>query len=175
MNGENLRLFFALWPETAVRARLDAAAGRLHERMGGRRMHPETLHLTLVFVGELAQERLAELQALAAGIKAAKFEVLFDYADCWRHKHIAHLGASQPPPALLELVGQLESRMDRACIHFDRRPYVPHITLLRQAECAALDPGLEPISWSARDFVLLNSVSRTEGTRYALRGRWPLL
>ena len=175
MNGEALRLFFALWPEAAVKARLDAAAGRLHEQMGGVRMRPETLHLTLVFVGELAPERLPEMQALAANIVVEKFEVLFDRADCWRHNRIARLGASQSPAALLELVGQLESRMDRAGIRFDRRPYVPHITLLRKAECAAPDPAPEPISWLARDFVLLDSVSRTGEARYALRGRWPLL
>lgn len=177
MNAESIRLFFALWPDAAVRDRLNAASGKLHERRGGRRTRPETLHLTLVFIGEIALQRLPEVFAAAEGVTVEKFELLFDHADCWRHNHIAHLGVGYTPPALLELVGQLESRLAASEIPFDRRPYVPHITLLRKADCAALieKPVLQPIRWPARDFVLVSSRSRAWETRYEQRGRWPLL
>jgi RNA 2',3'-cyclic 3'-phosphodiesterase len=177
MNAERMRLFFALWPDEDVRASLAAAAGKLHELRGGRRTRPDTLHLTLVFVGEIAVERLPELLAAAAGVAVPTFEVLFDHSDCWRHNHVAHLGASLSPPALLELVGQLESRLSSAGIAFDRRPYVPHITLLRKADCSPgiENPALAPIRWLARDFVLVRSSLRSGGALYEQIGRWPLL
>jgi len=177
MTADRMRLFFALWPDEEVRASLDAAAGKLHELRGGRRTRPDTLHLTLVFIGETAVDKLPELLAAAAGVAVQKFEVLFDRSDCWRHNHIAHLGASLSPPALLELVGQLESRLSSAGIPFDRRPYVPHITLLRKADCSPgkENPALAPIRWPARDFVLVRSSLRSGGALYEQMGRWPLL
>jgi 2'-5' RNA ligase len=81
------------------------------------------------------------------------------------------------PPALLELVGQLELRLTAAGIAFDRRPYVPHITLLRKADCnpGIENPALAPIRWPARDFVLVRSSLRSGGALYEQMGRWPLL
>jgi len=177
MNAERMRVFFALWPDEEVRDSLDAAAGKLHELRGGRRTRPETLHLTLVFIGEIDTNRLPELLAAAEGVAVPKFEVLFDQTDCWRHNHVAHLGASLSPPALLELVGQLESRLTAASVPFDRRPYVPHITLLRKADCNPKkeNPALVPIRWPARDFVLVKSSLRSGGALYEQLGRWPLL
>jgi len=69
-------------------------------------------------------------------------------------------------------------------IDFDKRPYKPHITLLRKADCRKAtdsesgnkkNPALEPIRWPARDFVLVKSSLRPDGARYEELGRWPLL
>ena len=177
MNPERMRVFFALWPDPAVRAELDDAAGQLHGLRGGRRTRPDSIHLTLVFIGEITVERLPELFAAAAAVAVAKFEVLFDRVECWRHNRIAHLGASQVPPALRELVGQLEARLDDAGVRFDHRTYVPHITLLRHADChpQIKNPASAPIRWPARDFILVRSSPRSGGALYEQMGRWPLL
>lgn len=177
VNAQRLRVFFALWPDGAIRAELDAAAGKLHALRGGRRTRPETIHLTLVFIGEIKQARLPEVLAAAEGVVAPGIELLFDRTHCWRHNKIAHLAASQPPAALLELVRQLETRLEAAGIPFDRRPYAPHITLLRKADCSAqmTNPALAPIRWLARDFMLVCSSLRSGGALYQQLGRWPLL
>jgi RNA 2',3'-cyclic 3'-phosphodiesterase len=177
MSAEQIRVFFALWPDAKVRARLDAIAGELHKLRAGRRTRPDTLHLTLVFIGEMAANRLPELLAAAEGVAVGRFELQFDRVDCWRHNRIAHLGVSQRPPSLMELVGQLETRLDAAGIPFDRRPHMPHITLLRKADCSAQieNPALQPIRWPARDFVLVNSSLRPGGAHYEQLGSWPLL
>jgi 2'-5' RNA ligase len=175
------RLFFALWPDDPLRARLDALAGELHGLRGGRRSRPDSLHLTLVFIGEVAVERLPEVLAVAQGIAVPSFEVVFDQAGCWRHNRIAHLAASHTPTALRELVTRLEAGLDAAEIGFDHRAYVPHVTLLRKADCSAPaepqmeSPALVPIRWLARDFVLVTSSRRSGGALYQQLGRWPLL
>ncbi|MDO9227853.1 MAG: RNA 2',3'-cyclic phosphodiesterase [Pseudomonadota bacterium] len=177
VSAQRLRLFFALWPDSPVRAELDAAAEKLHTLRGGRRTRADTIHLTLVFIGEIASERLGDVLAAAEGLAVPKFDLLFDHADCWRHNRVAHLGVSRTPPALSELVRQLEARLDAAAIPFDRRPYVPHITLLRKADCSAekTNPALAPIRWLARDLVLVNSSLRSGEALYKQLGRWPLL
>lgn len=169
------RVFFALWPDEALRKCLHLASGVLHQAHGGRRMKPDTVHLTLLFIGSLARERLPELQAAASAIQAPKFDVLFDQADCWRHNRIAFLTASQAPYGLLDLVNALETQTAHAGITFDRRPYKPHITLVRNADCTKTKPALEPIEWAAREFVLVESSLNSNGASYQQLARWPLL
>lgn len=190
------RVFFALWPDPAVRARLHAESLRLSRLLGGKPSKPDSLHLTLVFVGELENARLADLAAVAERVTSPRFELSLDREACWRHNHIAHLGASQPPAALLDLVGRLSVNLKAAGIAFDARPFAPHVTLVRKADCARHlargkdgneagnevgneagneNPASGPIRWSARDFVLVRSSLRAEGARYEQLGRWPLL
>ncbi len=172
----NLRLFFALWPPPPVRERLDAVAATLHQLRGGRRTRPETLHLTLVFIGDLAATRLPEVLAVAESVTTPGFDIVFDRSNCWHHNQIAHLGTSHTPAPLTELVQQLETGLDEAGINFDRRPYLPHITLLRKADCKTPmeNPASEPIRWHARDFVLVSSSLRPGGALHEQMGRWPL-
>ncbi len=172
-----MRLFFALWPELSVRHALDTAAAEMHALCGGRRTRADTLHLTLVFIGDLAASRLPLVLAAAGEVAARKFEMCFDRPGCWRHNRIAHLGCNSVPPGLRDLVGVLETRLDAAGIAFDRRAYVPHITLVRKADCALqmTNPAPAPIRWPARDFVLVSSSLRSGGALYEQLGRWPLL
>lgn len=177
MNTRRLRLFFALWPEPPVRDALDAVAAELHVLRGGLRTRADTLHLTLVFIGDLAAPRLPEVLAAAGEVDARKFEICLDRPGCWRHNRIAHLGCDIVPPELPDLVGALETRLAAAAIPFDRRVYVPHVTLLRKADCAPqmTNPASAPIRWPARDFVLVTSSLRSGGAFYEQLGRWPLL
>jgi 2'-5' RNA ligase len=47
-----VRLFFALWPDQATVRTLSQWADSAHEICGGRVMRPDTLHLTLAFLGD---------------------------------------------------------------------------------------------------------------------------
>ena len=69
------RLFFALWPDTAVRDELYRAAQAAHDGSGGRLMRRDNLHQTLVFVGSVAAERIAGLEAAAAAIMVPAFKL----------------------------------------------------------------------------------------------------
>lgn len=184
---ETARVFFALWPEEAIRRRLGEEAQRLHKLLGGRQTRADTLHLTLLFIGQLARDRLPDLQAAARNIRIPSFAVTFDQADCWRHNRIAFLGASQPPEALLALVSGLEGAAAGLDIPFDRRTYKAHITLVRNARCTKQNPAEgraaservripppAPIPWRASDFVLVESRLDADGARYAVLERFSL-
>src|SRR3546814_10607201 len=58
------RLFFALWPGPALAATLAHWAAQAQAACGGRAMRPDTLHLTLAFLGARSEEHTSELQSL---------------------------------------------------------------------------------------------------------------
>jgi 2'-5' RNA ligase len=179
--GGKSRVFFALWPDPAARARLHAESLGLHQQLGGRVTHPDTLHLTLVFIGDVENDRVDDLRVAASRVKAGAFELCFDKVECWSHNHIAHLAVSKAPDDLFELVRQLTGHLRDTGIPFDARRYTPHLTLLRKADCNRWtssrneNPAQGPICWLARDFVLVKSSLRPGGARYEQLGCWPLL
>jgi len=73
-----LRCFFALWPDSSVRARLAHRADSVHLALGGRVMRPESLHVTLVFLGKLNEERRASAERLADSLRFHPFELAID-------------------------------------------------------------------------------------------------
>jgi 2'-5' RNA ligase len=171
---EHARVFFALWPDEGVRGELDRLAARLHRLRGGRRTRAETIHLTLLFIGDVPRFTLPALQAGAADIRLPAFELVFDQTECWRHNRIACATTSQPPLALMDLVTGLEGTLQRLGIPYDPRPYKPHVTLVRNADCRPDGPLTRPVRWPAREFVLVESLLCPEGAQYLRLGSYPL-
>jgi 2'-5' RNA ligase len=166
------RLFFALWPTPEVR---DALAAEVRALPGGhgRPHHPDDLHLTLVFVGAVADDIRPCIEAAGDGAGAGTFQLRLDEAGYWRRPRIRWCRPSVAPPELLGLVGQLEAAM-RACgLEPEARPYRPHVTLARKA--APLTHRLlpAPVVWTVDSFVLAASGSDSP-PRYRVLRRWPL-
>jgi len=178
-----LRVFFALWPNVEVAERLHAIARHQHTHLGGRVSRLDTLHTTLVFIGNVAPDRLPDLLAAAEAVDASAFQLELDQVGCWRHNHIAYLGVRQVPTALQKLQCTLAERVRAVGFTIDTRAYFPHVTLLRKAACGEMvfadpemeNPALKPVIWSVRDFVLVKSSMSANGSRYEQIGRWPLL
>lgn len=180
------RVFFALWPDAPAAARLHAIAQHWHDYLGGRVTRLDTLHSTLVFIGDISAQRLPELSQAATEVQKPGFDLEFDQAGCWRHNRIAHLGMRQMPHALQALQSDLARRLQELNFSIEKRTYTPHITLLRKADCAVdwseiesggakENPATEPVGWTVRDFVLVKSSMSANGSRYEQIGRWPLL
>lgn len=168
-----LRLFFALWPDEGVRARLTDAAARLQALCGGRATRPESVHVTLAFLGYVEAERLPMIEALAAQIRGEPFCLVLDRFDYWRHNRIAWAGASATPPPLARLTADLREALRGCGIALDDRSYVPHATLVRDAVCPAI-PVADPIEWQVDEFVLVRSIPGRGGSRYQVVDRWKL-
>ena len=69
------RLFFAIWPDEAVQTRLRAAARELVSP-GARAVAPDTVHLTLLFIGSADAARRACLEQAADGVKGSALGVV---------------------------------------------------------------------------------------------------
>jgi 2'-5' RNA ligase len=172
---EIARLFFALWPDGRVRSRLEQAGKKLHAACGGRITRAETLHLTLVFLGDVEVSKIGALQSVAAEVRAPAFVMLLTRFGWWRHNRVAWAAPENAVPALAQLVDELQAVLQQAEFKLDRRPYAPHLTLLRKARCDRAElPPLAPVEWAVDDFVLVRSVTTTEGAAYEILGRWPL-
>lgn len=167
------RVFFALWPSEAVQTALQDHGKRLRAQVGGNLTRRESIHLTLVFLGEVERVRLELAGAAAARTAFESFDLRIDSAGCWKHNRIAWLAPGSTPLALQRLATDLKRGLDEAGLHSDQRPYVPHITLLRKAHCAELEPNVAPVSWRVEDFVLVESARDAAGSRYRVLGRWP--
>ena len=96
-------LFFALWPDEAVRMQIEERAkaldGEHHPR--GRLLKPARYHLTLHFLGEHADmsPQLIEDVANAAGrVQAPAFDLSLDQAGSFHN--VWWLGCAQPPEGL---------------------------------------------------------------------------
>lgn len=173
---QTARLFFALWPDAKVRHVLDQAGRKLHAACGGRRMRAPNVHLTLVFLGNVAVTRLDELRAVAGSVSGASFSMTLDRLGWWRHNRVAWAAPNETSEELQGLVTQLQEGLRNAGFTFDDRPvFSPHVTLLRNARCEGVEmPPLLPLAWAADAFVLVKSVTNDAGATYEVIGRWSL-
>jgi len=167
-----VRLFFALWPDQRVRAQLAHWARELHALCGGRLVRPENLHLTLAFLGDVDEARVAQVQQAAGEVAPRAFSLVLDRPGYWKRNRIAWAGASVVPSEFQALVAQLHRALAAANIAFDARAEVPHVTLLRDARAPRALPALAPIDWQVDAFVLVHSVTQASGSCYRITNSW---
>jgi 2'-5' RNA ligase len=134
------RLFLALWPAPSVRQTLAAQQARWSWPPGAARVAPESLHLTLHFIGPVP---VADLARVSAGLQqtAASFELAFGRAELWPHG-VAVLCPLEVPEALQDLHARLVEALGRLQLPVDARPFRPHVTFARKASGAR--PPAEP-------------------------------
>jgi 2'-5' RNA ligase len=166
-------MFFALWPAATVRDQLDGLARDAQSAGGGRAMRRENLHQTLVFVGSVAGERIAELESAASRVNADVFDLEFGVTGYWRHNRILWAAPLATPEPLAKLVSALEHALEKSAVDFDRRPYTAHVTLVRDARAPVALPAPE-FTWPVREFVLVESGRGARGVEYRVVARWPL-
>src|SRR5476649_1984988 len=145
--AETVRLFFALWPDTSLQVKLAAwgeqAAGK------GRAMRRENLHLTLAFLGATEAALVPDLIALASGVRFAPIRLPLDCVGYWKHNRIIWCGAGEEPQALADLVADLRVRLEAAGIRYDPKPFVSHVTLVRDAVGLPAATAWIPLVWEA--------------------------
>ncbi|MGE5608333.1 MAG: RNA 2',3'-cyclic phosphodiesterase, partial [Bacillota bacterium] len=140
---------------------------------------PENLHLTLKFLGEVADSKVKLLcDALEAMEPSGHVELTADQLTCFPERGaIRIIGAGmQTPPELLKLVSQIEGTCKTQGFRLEGRPYTAHITLARAKDVLA--PGMRKTMeeetrrlWPgptmvAEEFVLMQSQLRREGAVY---------
>lgn len=169
-----LRLFFALWPDSATSAALHARARALHTECGGRAMRRDTIHLTLAFLGDTPAREVQRLRALAAQVDGESFALALDHVGSWKRNRVLWTGPSIVPPALAALAQDLEARLRAAGFALEERAFSPHVTLVRNARAAPAEAPPAPLRWSVASFVLVASERSAAGAHYRVIGRWPL-
>ena len=165
------RLFFALWPDEALRSRL-AVLLRSPGQVDGRAVALENLHLTLAFLGNLLPEQRQCMVAWANAMAWQPFELILDRFGHWPAPRVAWLGPTQWPAELDALVASLAEGMRHCGLKPDPHPYTPHITLLRKARSQPRNSSSLPIHWPVSSLVLCESCSGSQGVTYRVLRRW---
>ena len=135
------------------------------------RVRLESLHMTLLFLGECDADETERAKLAAHAIAASPFEVRLDQCEYRTRQAIVWLrGVSTA--ALTGLADNLRAGLQRADVPFDPKPFIPHVTLgrkVRSAKTADCD-----LKWVVHEFVLMRSAPSPGGSRYEAIGRWPL-
>jgi 2'-5' RNA ligase len=168
------RLFFALWPDGKIQHRLELAGRQLYAVCGGKRTPREKIHITLIFLGDVDVRQIGKLESIAATVHGSAFSLFVDRLGWWRHNRVGWVAPRQTPAELGELVTNLGKGLKEAGFQFDERPYLPHATVLRKAQCREVVGEVKPFEWAVRNFVLVRSALSETGSSYEIIGQWPL-
>ncbi len=163
-----LRLFLALWPAAEVRGALEAHARSWAWPPAARRTPGAEWHITLHFLGQVAQERLAALRA-ALDLRWAGCELSLDRAQVWPGG-IAVLEAGTVPAELAALHAALAERLRALQLPVEPRRWRPHVTFARKAAGARPPAAFAPLRWpAAPGYALVQSVGNGGGYRTVQR------
>lgn len=168
------RLFLAVWPSDELRERIARDTAALVERSRGRATPARNFHITLVFLGEVANARVDLVHAAAASIAGSCFEVVFDQVETWPGSDVMCLTARHAPRALQALSDALRARLIADGFEFGRHGFRPHVTLARDVPQMRSTEALAPIAWRVDDYVLVESNMTRTGSEYTVLERWPL-
>ncbi len=164
------RLFFALWPDHKMRTQLAKLNQTLSDKHL-RKVKPENLHITLVFLGNVDAKAEAAITQDAGKIRIPRFSLSFQQVEFWKKPQLLCLTSRQYDPPLLKLVDDLKSLVAGAGIKTEKRPYRPHVSLARKAR-HAVEINVEPVIWQAQSFCLLESCSTENGVSYRVLQSW---
>ena len=172
---KDIRIFFALWPDNALRESLHLASKTIPIKRPARRVPRYNLHLTLHFVGNVYFDQLACLREQAGQVKAKAFELSIDCQGVFKKSRVAWLGCRETPTALLELHQQLGQRLQLCDYRPEARNYNPHVTMARKIGHIPEQKGFEPITWKANQFCLIEVQQIDDGVQYRVIETYPLL
>ena len=177
--GELHRLFFALWPDDALRVRIaDVAAKAITAHApGGRSLKPDRYHVTLQFLGDfqpLPEALLDAARAAADTVRSPAFDLPLDAVGSFRGSDVWWLGTHEAPPALHALFDALGRALAQHRVSVkSAAAFVPHLTIQRDVRRHIAPTPVPGLSWPVREFVLIDS-QPGRGTPYEVVGRWPL-
>jgi len=176
-----IRLFAALsLPPPIVLALTERQNGLV----GARWRPPESLHITLRFFGEVAEDVAADLDAELAGLERSAFDLELQGAGCFGEgaQIDAVWAGVVGNPALNRLARSCEAAARRAGLKPETRRYHPHVTLaylrrpdpLAAADWIAAHNLLRSPAFRVGAFGLYSSWLGKAGSCYRLERSYPL-
>lgn len=146
----------------------------------GRPVPPANFHITLAFIGEIADgplERLCRaVDDWQQGSRLQGAQLRLDCPGYWPRPGIFWLGPGHWPDPLTQLAKKLRQLATAAGARRDRNPFQPHITLYRHCQPAPAAPVAQPgIVAAYSHFTLFESRQGKTAVSYHPLQHWQLL
>ena len=172
-----MRTFVAVFPPQRVREALFRAARDLPASKAFRLIGPQKLHLTLKFLGNVAEDDLGRVSQALEQLRGRHepFEVStsgFGAFPSERRARILWAGLGEGSGTLRAVAQSVEDLLEPAGFEREQRPYVPHLTLGRaRGRQAKLDDASLPppaLRFTVSGVDLVESVPGEGGVTYSV-------
>lgn len=169
------RLFLGLWPSVETVQLLQLEAQKILQRTGahGRALAPQHWHITLAFLGSTTATQWRQLvQQAPSWMLSVPFTVLLDRLGQFQAAEVLWLGAgpnSSPYIHLQQAQQELWQCLEELGWQAEDRDFVPHVSLLRQAQLSShslSDIEINPIVWHNASLKLIVSLPGTKRSDY---------
>ncbi|HEV2576086.1 MAG TPA: RNA 2',3'-cyclic phosphodiesterase [Acidobacteriaceae bacterium] len=179
-----MRLFIGLAVSEGVRVALERLTLRLRAKDDGLRWStPDQWHVTLVFLGEVDDERRARLLEDLARVRHPRLALQMERLGVFERAGILYAEVEVTPP-LLRLYEEVAGAVRRVGLEVEDRPYRAHITLGRSRNRdgrktierlrRAVEQQRLRERWEAVEFLLYESQLSPGGSKYVVRARFAL-
>ncbi|MBI1739912.1 MAG: RNA 2',3'-cyclic phosphodiesterase [Candidatus Koribacter versatilis] len=194
-----MRVFVGIDLDPEIRAKiarfLDGVRGFAPD---ARWIRPESLHVTLKFIGEQKPEGVEAIKEHLRKLESASTDIRFTgrgFFPTTKAARVFWIGI-QAGPELAELAGRVDAAVAELGVPCEDRPYSPHLTLARGGDgsgspkwrkgdrlnstFAALQKRLDAMTdldfgtMTAREFFLYQSQLSPKGSKYTKLERFPL-
>ncbi|MFZ8843836.1 RNA 2',3'-cyclic phosphodiesterase [Thermoflexus sp.] len=189
-----VRAFIAVELPDALQQKLAEVQRRLRQELRDlpiRWVRPESIHLTLKFLGMVPAAQIDEIIAALRGLTLERGPFMFvvEGLGCFpdpRHPRVIWVGVSDPTRALAGFQRLVEASMQKLGYPPEDRPYQPHLTLARVsrdatpvhhrqiAEAIARTPVGQLGEVRVEEITLMRSDLHPEGAIYTPIIRLPL-
>jgi 2'-5' RNA ligase len=165
----SLRLFCALrLPDEIVDGLVAWGREAVPERGGVRRVVRANLHVTLAFLGRRGAEEVPAIAGALREAAAAARPARFSVARYRETRSVGMLVLDDEEGRATALADDLHGRLERLGVYErERRPWLPHLTVVRFRERPRLTPPLPELgAFGPSDAALYHSVLRPTGAQY---------
>jgi len=177
-----MRTFVAVFPPRESGEALSQASHDLPANRDFRLVGPEKIHLTLKFLGEVAEDALDRVKQALEPVRERHepFEITTSGLGAFpsrRRARILWAGIESGAGPLRALAADVENLLDTVGFEREARPYTPHLTLGRaRARPAKLDDATAAppaLRFTVSSMQLVQSVPGKNGVTYQIRATYP--
>lgn len=182
-----MRVFIALDIADSIRQSITEYVNRVRVfAPEARWAKPESLHVTLKFIGEASDARVQEIKNALSTLEAVPFAIKFEDVGFFpnpKSPRVFWVGMSAGE-ALPQLAATVDAALVKAGFAAEEKAYRPHLTLARAGSGRGAQHQLQPLvhaeappqfgTMMAREFWLYRSELQRGGSRYTKLERFGL-
>jgi 2'-5' RNA ligase len=172
-----MRVFIAFTPNKNIRNNLYEFAKRFDSVCKSKKVEQENIHLTFFFWSNLEENEIEKIILSLNFLKFNPFTVTLDNLNIfYRRKFPSVMNIKVKSKNILELKTNLDMILEKHDIDFEKRKFLPHLTLMRIKHIDSINKfmerfefennNFEKISFNLDSITLYQSILKKKGPEY---------